>query len=705
MREAAFKLIRTHDLSALTALATREKPDPLLALAQLWTKQEEDIRLRMIAEDFTRVRQQQAVPELAAIAKAAKVNAARTRVTTNEEYKEKDVQLYVQRTFQLLDLSMPDGSPTSEGLQAEITAQINSRYGGVLGKITFMAYLTISPIDPNVRDGRDYVKAKMNALAQVAIDRYVGRLNQFLTLAQTNGQNSDIARHACMWIVRTGGEKFPAGIREAVVMMAATVLVRMIDGVHGAQSRLRIETLLEDNDTHPLARLIFLSGLRRIRDRYPGVHDARYCQILENVFANLHSKRPDADTKAGRWHYALLGEIMHDLSMECRLRSPFFLSRLQELRRSESVPTDIRRYAIRCQGELLRWTVVEQEHLRQEIRSGTARGAVPANPCGNTPAARAAYLVKVADDAVLSARVSSIFQSVHGMPFVGNDPRLTHFMGILANPGPDNLREQMAVCRALFAQQASLGDALAQRQLQVCQRQAIIFLTGTAEFGALKVPDPRAQTPYLELEARAILDDFLLSASNPGAAERARRAGIIDSCEKSARNMRAGVNELVVHQREFVSSPLSDRLSLPETRRLDFLRQTCVSKGTVLGPETARVLLLVLMERDGNKCVAWVPSRFPDEQARDNLLKQILQDTTMDKRVALTAALHVILQSDSYQKDTRRQALAALNRIAASADPPGGVPLWLKEARAHKAQILRRRGDDADRRYIESLRK
>lgn len=670
VREAALRLLMAYPIAAHAALATNERVDPVLEIAQAWQQGEPDIRLRMLADEIVRVQAQRAWPSLDAISACTNFNnGQRPRLTTPETFSDEYIQSCLRR-FDLLDV--PSDGPT---LQAEITAQVDTRYGGWLGRLQIFADLS---------EGRQAFEERVNQLARQAVAHYVSRFNQLMVLAQSSGVDANMARQACAWIVQTNARDFPEGIRQEVTLMAATALTRMIDGPHSAEALHRIEALFEDPRTPPLARLIFLNGLRGMRDTFAGFDDARYCQLLENVFAELSVSRPAEGTTAAEDHYRLLAEIMHDLAVNCQLRSPLFLGRLAAMCNDTHLPQEVRQFAMRCQGMLFGWTVIEHHRLEQ---ANTQNSGQP-NPTGQTPEARVAYLMGVPREPFSTARVTAILQSGQGMPFVSNDARLPYYITILNSPDPELLREQFAVCRVLLEQVPDRNDQNAVRQWQLAFRQVMLFLARVSEFGVTGAPTINPRIPYLQLEAREILDQFVLR--QPPEHRQQMRASI-DTFIQAARQIQEGVIGLFDEVDILMASPLGSRLQLSPDVRLAVLQDINTSNGTRYGADTARMLLFALTERSANVSRVWTPSSPSGQDtqmqidARNELVTSLLNSVNMNPRVRLACVMVVLSNRHAFPIAVVNRALAALTALADAQLPE--VPLWQREARDLRTQI------------------
>lgn len=722
---AAVRLVAFEALRRMGYVTRLDAGIDMRAIAQSWLNHEPDFSLRMTAQNMLLILNQQAMPERQAILDAG--NNPRLEVPAVAEPMPIDgdaVQRWINARYPglLEPPRLPDGTPLGPNLESSILASINTRYGGFLGRLQFVADLVISPIDyRHVRDGRDYVRAHVDILRTRAINAYIEQFNRLMVEAQGTTGEADQARRAIFWIARGGWRQFPQPFQEAAAIMSVRALTTLTEGYHSAMACRMMESLIESNDTHPVARLILLNGLREHRDNSPNnSYHGRYAQILERVFSQLISQRPninDTNPEARRraeWHYALLGEIIGDLSYVSNLRSPYFLSRLEAMARDNTVPANFRLHVMRCLGRVYGWTSATYDAWRRDERP---------NPAGNTPAERARHLEAALRNPGEMPHalplVEAIFNSVRGQPFVNDDPRLPLLLGIIWTGSETSVRAQIAACRAAFLVDVpqGAGNERARQQVAELRAVALLRLSLIAQYG------PGSHSGTIEWtvqeEARSALQELLLGARDD--AQRAQMQQLIDQSALRARRFREGVAGVLIEVGTLLSGPLGASLlgdggQREYEARLGNLRQIAENAGRLQHIDLVTLLVQSLTDVREGRAVPWRPAlRGIDGRPQvgadgqpvlnnaildqiEGYLSTIMNNGEGDPRLRLTAAIHILINPPLFSNQARRAALDVLVRI--SNMTPAGNPMWLQEARGMVNQIMSRAEDDSDRRHI-----
>ncbi|MFN8659882.1 MAG: hypothetical protein U0105_26340 [Candidatus Obscuribacterales bacterium] len=686
VRQVAFEALRRMGYGARDAAGV-----DLNAIARSWTANDTDLALRMMATNWLQVAGQQQLPDRAAIDQAGRANPEIPRVSTPITPNVNGIRQWLTSNFGPL-INTPTGVDGSiDGARAErdpiedLLNMFDVRRPDIFG---------VRPdIDGRFRNTPGIVVSPENArLVRGAMAAYVSDLNRLFQLAQTNsGAQSEQARQAVFWIATGGWREFPQRYRDAVAILSAQVLQQLAQGNNSAQGRAWLENLLESNDASPEARFIALNGLRTSRDNTTNsAYQGRYTALLESVFSQMVGQRPTGES--ARYHYALLQEVMHDLAFDSNLRSPFFISRLEAMSRDNTLPTDVRQYANVCLGRLLGWSNATAHAWNDRP-----------NPAGNTAAARAQHL----EDGIRNPGngdirlIEAIFNSVRGLPIQNDDPRLAHLFGLIWNPSENSLRSQIAACRAAFRMTpAADANPATIQQIQQIQRLAILRLAQISEFGP-RNPANGVGWVY-QREARAMLDEIVFTGATDTV--RAERQRLVDEMTTRARNLRNGVAPVMTEVRNVLSSPLGQTLlgagdAAEANLRLGNLRAIAQNNPQLRNVDTVALLVQSLNDFRNGQYGPWRPNG-PAFAQMETELSTILQDTNMDRRVSLAAAIHVLTSAtpSPFSQQVRERALDALVRI--SNQEVQTNPLWRQEAQHYVNLILTNNAYATYRDYI-----
>lgn len=687
VRQAAFEALRRMGYGARDAAGV-----DLNAIARSWTANDPDLALRMMATNWLQVAGQQQLPERQAIDEAGRANPEIPRVSTSITPNANGIRRWLTSNFGPLintptgvdgsvDSARSDRDPIEELLNA-----FDVRRPDIFG---------VRPdVEGRFRNTPGIVVTPENArLVRGAIAAYVSDLNRLFQLAQTNtGAQSEQARQAVFWIATGGWREFPARYRDAVAILSARVLEQLAaQGSNSAQARAWLENLLESNDASPEARFIALNGLRTSRDNTSNsAYQGRYTALLESVFSQMVGQRPTGDN--ARYHYALLREVMHDLAFDSNLRSPFFISRLEAMSRDNTLPVDVRQYANVCLGRLLGWSNATAHAWNDRP-----------NPAGETAAARAQHL----EDGIRNPGngdirlIEALFNSVRGLPIQNDDPRLPHLFGLIWNPFENSLRSQIAAWRAAFRMTpAADANPATIQQIQQIQRLAILRLAQISEFGP-RNPANGVGWVY-QREARAMLDEIVFTGATDTV--RAERQRLVDEMTTRARNLRNGVAPVMTEVRNVLSSPLGQTLlgagdAAEANLRLGNLRAIAQNIPQLRNVDTVALLVQSLNDFRNGQYGPWRPNG-PAFAQMETELSTILQDTNIDRRVGLAAAIHVLTSAtpSPFSQQVRERALDALVRI--SNQEVQANPLWRQEAQHYVNLILTNNAYASYRDYV-----
>jgi hypothetical protein len=687
VRLAAFEALRRIGYGARETAGVN-----LNTIAESWVANEPDLALKMVATNWLNIARQQRVPERREIDEAATAHTQIPRVSSPITTNANQVRQWLTSQFgQIITPALnPDGSldgerqgrdPIHELLQAfdvrspdifGVRPDINGRFRNTPG-------IVVSPHNAAVFRG--------------AMASYINDLNRFFQLAQSNsGPESEQARQALYWVANGGWRDFPERFRGAVAILSVEAIQQLATGQNSAQARQWLENLVESNQASPQARLVALNGLRDIRDGAShSSYQGRYTALLESVFSQLIAERPNANTPAGQQHYLLLQEVMHDLAFDSKLRSPFFVSRMEAFSRDNAVPTEMRRYANVCLGQLFAWSNATNYAWRDRP-----------NPAGDTALARAQHL----DQAMRSPGpgdinlIEGIFNSTRGLPIESGDQRIPGLMGLIWSPSQTQMRAQIAACRAAFSLSiAPNADQATREQIGQLQRMAMLRLSTIAEIAPR---DTSAGVWTYQQEARAMLNEIVFTA--PNATERAARQTLADQMTVRARNWGTGVGTAMQEVRAMLSSPqrrfiLGNGDGAEATQRLQNLAAIAQNVPTVRNADAATLLIQTLSDYRNGHFGPWTPPAETFRQMEEQL-DLILRNESMDRRVSLAAAVHVLTSAhpSPFSQAVTEKALDALVRL--SNQDLQANPLWRREAQHYVNLILTNQNYARYREYI-----
>jgi hypothetical protein len=262
------------------------------------------------------------------------------------------------------------------------------------------------------------------------------------------------------------------------------------------------------------------------------------------------------------------------------------------------------------------------------------------------------------------------------------------------------MRAQIAACRAAFSLSiAPNADQATREQIGQLQRMAMLRLSTIAEIAPR---DTSAGVWTYQQEARAMLNEIVFTA--PNATERAARQTLADQMTVRARNWGTGVGTAMQEVRAMLSSPqrrfiLGNGDGAEATQRLQNLAAIAQNVPTVRNADAATLLIQTLSDYRNGHFGPWTPPAETFRQMEEQL-DLILRNESMDRRVSLAAAVHVLTSAhpSPFSQAVTEKALDALVRL--SNQDLQANPLWRREAQHYVNLILTNQNYARYREYI-----